>query len=278
MTVGKAESLPPVTVAALQMNSNNDVGKNLAQAEALLAQAAGAGAGLVVLPENFAFMGATDTERLAIAESAGTGPIQDWLRESARKYATWLVAGTLPIRADQGRCYSTCFVFDSAGSQIARYDKRHLFDVAIPGSQERYRESENTVAGDQTVVCQSPLGGLGLSVCYDLRFPEQYRAMLSDGMQAISVPAAFTRPTGAAHWNLLVRARAVENLCPVIAAAQCGRHAGDRETWGHSMIVDAWGAILAECNEKPGIALAQLDMQAAAGIRTAFPALQHRNL
>lgn len=278
MTVADAESSSPIAVAALQMTSGCEVKKNLEEAERLLEQAAGSGARLAVLPENFAFMGATDAERLEIAEAAGAGPIQGWLEETARKYQIWLVAGTIPLRADSGRCYSSCLVINDEGRLQARYDKRHLFDVAIPGSGERYRESERTVAGDKTVVCASPLGGLGLSVCYDLRFPEHYRDMLAAGMQAIAVPAAFTRPTGAAHWNLLVRARAVENLCPVIAAAQCGRHAGGRETWGHSMVVDAWGSVLAQCAEQPGIALAELDMHAAKRIRTAFPALKHRNL
>ncbi len=265
-----------VTVAALQMTSGHDLDANLAQADSLLGQAANAGASLAVLPENFAFMGATDAERLQIAEAAATGPIQAWLQQAAKRHDLWLVGGTIPVIADAGRCYSSCFVFDAGGTQRARYDKRHLFDVAIPGSTERYRESDKTVPGDKSVVCPSPLGGLGLSVCYDLRFPEHYRSMLNEGMQAIAVPAAFTRQTGAAHWQLLVRARAVENLCPVIAAAQCGRHPGGRETWGHSMVVDAWGAVLARCGEEPGIAVAQLDMGAAASIRMAFPALQHR--
>lgn len=267
-----------VTVAAVQMTSGCDLKENLAQAEALLSEAAAAGARLAVLPENFAFMGKTDAERLAIAEEAGRGPVQSWLARCARAHALWLVAGTLPVRAGEGSCYSSCFVFDSDGNPRARYDKIHMFDVAIPGRADKYRESANTLPGQQTVVCDSPLGGLGLAVCYDLRFPEQFRSMLADGMQAIAIPAAFTRPTGAAHWRLLVRARAVENLCPVIAAAQCGHHESGRETWGHSMIVDAWGEVLAECEELPGIALARLNMQAASDIRTTFPALSHRRL
>lgn len=270
------ETASPVTVAALQMNSCSDVEENLARAEQLIGKAAESAARLAVLPENFAFMGATDAERLAVAEAPGKGPIQDWLMATARRYEIWLVAGTIPLHADAGRCYSSCLVFDPDGTRRARYDKRHLFDVAIPDSKERYRESEATAAGDKQVVCASPVGGLGLSVCYDLRFPEHFRAMLAEGMEVIAVPAAFTRPTGAAHWELLLRARAVENLCPVVAAAQCGQHAGGRETWGHSMIVDAWGVVLARCGEQPGVAVAQLDSGATGRIRDSFPALQHR--
>ena len=272
---GKSQS--PVTVAALQMTSGDDVAGNLAAAERLLGRAREAGAAIAVLPENFAFMGTTDAERIEIAESPGNGRLQRWLQSTAQQFGLWLVGGTIPISAGHGRCYSSCFVVNVEGHTEARYDKRHLFDVAVPGSEESYRESANTLAGKETAVCASPLGVVGLSVCYDLRFPEHFRAMLDQGMQAISVPAAFTRPTGEAHWELLIRARAVENLCPVIAAAQCGRHPGGRETWGHSMVVDAWGKVLAECADEPDIAVAELDMQAMQKIRSKFPALRHRN-
>lgn len=275
-TVADAAAASTVRVAAVQMTSGDDVGSNIAQAEDLLRQAADAGAVLAALPENFAFMARSDGDRNAVAEEFGSGPVQSWLSQTARSFGLWLVAGTMPVKADAGRCYSSCLVFDPKGKHRARYDKRHLFDVAIPGSDERYCESSMTVAGDATVVCPTPLGGLGLSVCYDLRFPEHYRAMLEQGMEAIAVPSAFTRPTGAAHWETLVRARAIENLCPVIAAAQCGSHPGGRETWGHALVVDSWGTIVAACGEQPGIALADLDRQAVANIREAFPALGHR--
>ncbi len=267
-----------LVVAAIQMTSGTEVSANLSAAAALIDKARAGGALLVVLPENFAFMGRSDAQRLAIAEQPGEGPIQSWLAQTARQASCWIAGGTIPIRAGQDRFHSSCLVFDPAGEQRARYDKVHLFDVRIPGREEQYRESEKTVAGHAPVVCESPLGGLGLAVCYDLRFPEQFRAMLGMGMQAIALPAAFTRPTGAAHWRLLVRVRAVENLCPIIAAAQGGRHASGRTTWGHSMIVDPWGEVLAECADAPDIALARLDMARAAAIRAAFPALEHRRL
>ncbi|NNF51201.1 MAG: carbon-nitrogen hydrolase family protein [Gammaproteobacteria bacterium] len=278
MAVEKAaKRASTVIVAAVQMSSGSDVAGNLAEAERLLGSAAQSGVTLAVLPENFAFMGKTDAERLKIAEPSGDGQIQRWLTSTAKKFGMWLVGGTIPVTAGSGRCYSSCFVVDAAGKVVARYDKRHLFDVVVPGSTESYRESTNTVAGEEIVVCDSPLGVLGLGVCYDLRFPEHFRSMLEAGMQAVALPAAFTRPTGDAHWEVLIRARAVENLCPVIAAAQCGRHAGGRETWGHSMVVDAWGQVIVACADEPGIAVAGLDMQAVQKIRTQFPALRHRN-
>lgn len=267
-----------LTVAAVQMTSGGDVASNLSSAATLIGKATERQAALVVLPENFAFMGGNDDARLAIAEEAGDGPIQRWLAETALAEGVWIVAGTLPIRAAKDKVYSSCLVFDSMGIQRARYDKIHLFDVRIPGRAEYYMESEKTLAGHETVVSESPLGCLGLAVCYDLRFPEQFRRMLNDGMRAIALPAAFTVATGAAHWNLLVRARAVENLCPIIAAAQGGRHETGRVTWGHSMIVDAWGTVLAECGNTPGIAVAALDSAELDKLRGAFPAVGHRRL
>ncbi len=267
-----------VTVAAVQMTSGVDVGENLASARQLIRRATERGASLVVLPENFAFMGRSDAQRLQVAEKAGEGPIQGWLADTALAERIWIIAGTLPLRASDDRCYSSCLVFDPAGERRARYDKIHLFDVSIPGRPESYKESEKTLAGHETVTTDTPLGRLGLAVCYDLRFPELFRQLLSDGMRALALPAAFTVATGAAHWNLLVRARAVENLCPVIAAAQGGHHESGRVTWGHSMIVDAWGKILAECGDAPGIAVATLDGAELDALRSAFPAIHHRRL
>ena len=273
-----AEAVGEVIVAAVQMTSGSDVARNLSTAADSIARATARGAALVVLPENFAFMGRDDAERAAVAEAPGDGPIQRWAAAAARDAGAWIVAGTVPVRARAGKFYSTCLVFDASGEQRARYDKIHLFDVSIPGRTEHYQESAKTLAGCETVVTDSPLGGLGLAVCYDLRFPEQFRRMLSDGMRALALPAAFTAATGAAHWNLLVRARAVENLCPVIAAAQGGRHESGRVTWGHSMIVDAWGTVLAECGNKPDIAVATLNGADLDRLRTAFPAVSHRRL
>ncbi len=273
-----ADSNSPVVVAAVQMRSGPDRDANLADAEVLLREAQSRGAELAVLPENFAFMGRSDAERIEIAETPGNGPVQKWLSGISSELGLWLVAGTLPLRADSQHFYSSCLVFAPDGSQQARYDKIHLFDVTVPGSGESYRESERSHAGTETVLCRTPLGRLGLAVCYDLRFPEQFRQLLNDGMQALAVPAAFTRRTGAAHWQLLLRARAVENLVPVIAAAQGGRHASGRETWGHSMIIDAWGTVLAEAGDNPAVLIASLDPAAAARLRETFPALSHRRL
>ncbi len=188
-----------VTVAAVQMCSTANVEENLATAGELLQQAAERGARLAVLPENFAFMGRHDAERLAIAEPENDGPVQSWLASIARDSGLWVVGGTVPLLADTNTFTSSCLVFDSAGTRQARYDKIHLFDVSIPGGTESYRESDNTLPGSKVVVCDSPVGRLGLAVCYDLRFPEQFRRLLVEGMQVLALPAAFTRPTGEAH-------------------------------------------------------------------------------
>lgn len=273
-----ADSDSPVVVAAVQMRSGPDLDANLADAEDLLREAQSRGAQLAVLPENFAFMGRSDSERIEIAEPPGHGPVQDWLAAVTSGLGLWLVAGTLPLRSDAQHFFSSCLVYAPDGSQQARYDKIHLFDVTVPGSEESYRESERSHPGSKTVLCPTPLGRLGLAVCYDLRFPEQFRQLLDDGMQALAVPAAFTRRTGKAHWELLLRARAVENLVPVIAAAQGGRHPSGRETWGHSMIIDAWGAVLAEAGDDPEVLTVELDPGATALLRDTFPVLSHRRL
>jgi deaminated glutathione amidase len=266
-------------VATLQMNSGPDVARNLGVAGQLLADAATAGAVLAVLPENFAIMGAKEADRLAVAEAPGSGPIQDALAELAQKLSLWIVAGTLPLRGrSPQRVAPACIVFDANGRQVARYDKIHLFDVDIPEKKETYRESATFEPGKEPIVIETPVGRLGLSVCYDMRFPELYRRLSAQGAQLLAMPAAFTVPTGQAHWEVLLRARAVENLCYVLAAAQWGGHANGRETYGDTMIVDYWGRVLARQATGDGVVVAEIDQAAQAGVRAGFPALKHRVL
>jgi nitrilase len=261
------------------MNSGADVAHNLGVAGQLLADAAAAGAVLAVLPENFAIMGAKEADRLAVAEAPGSGPIQDAMAELAQKLSLWIVAGTLPVRGrTPQRVAPACIVFDANGRQVARYDKIHLFDVDIPDKKESYRESATFEPGNEPIVVETPVGKLGLSVCYDLRFPELYRRLSAQGAQLLAMPAAFTVPTGQAHWEVLLRARAVENLCYVLAAAQWGLHANGRETYGDAMIVDYWGRVLARQRAGAGVVVADIDSAAQAGVRAGFPALKHRVL
>jgi deaminated glutathione amidase len=267
----------PVTVAAVQMTSAADVGVNLASAAALLEQAAREGARIAVLPENFSFMGLHDADKRAIAERDGVGPVQDFLSRRARELKLWIVAGTTPISTEPGeRVAGACLVYDDAGQRVGRYDKIHLFDVDIPGRDEKYRESANVVAGARMQLLPTPAGLLGMSVCYDMRFPELYRPMSAAGAQWFSVPSAFTVPTGRAHWESLLRARAIENLCFVVAAAQWGRHDSGRETYGDSIIIDHWGTVLARLPTGVGVIVAQLDLAAQRVARRDFPALSHR--
>ena len=206
-------------------------------------------------------------------------PIQDALAELAQKLGLWIVAGTLPIRGQTPkRVAPACLVFDANGGQVARYDKIHLFDVDIPQKKESYRESAAFEAGNEPIVVETPAGRLGLSVCYDLRFPELYRRLSAQGATLLAVPAAFTVPTGQAHWEVLLRARAVENLCYVLAAAQWGRHANGRETYGDAMIVDYWGRVLSRRPSGDGVVVTDVDPAAQAEVREAFPALRHRVL
>jgi predicted amidohydrolase len=261
------------------MNSGPDVPGNLEVAGGLLSAAAAAGAVLAVLPENFAIMGAKEADRLAVAETPGAGPIQDAIADLAQKLSLWVVAGTLPIRgASPRRIAPASVVFDANGKQVARYDKIHLFDVDIPEKREIYRESATFEPGKEPILVETPAGVLGLSICYDLRFPELYRNLSARGAQLLAVPAAFTVPTGLAHWEVLLRARAVENLCYVLAAAQWGMHANGRETYGDAMIVDYWGRVLARNPTGAGVVVAEVDAAAQAGVREGFPALKHRVL
>jgi deaminated glutathione amidase len=269
----------PVKVAAVQMTSGPQVAANLEAAGALLAEAAAAGARVAVLPENFSFMGTHDVDKRAVAEPYGEGPVQAFLAQQARTLGLWIVGGTTPIMTTPGgRVSAACLVYDQRGERVARYDKIHLFDVTVPGRDERYRESANIEPGSQRTLVPTPAGLLGLSVCYDMRFPELYRPMSAAGAQWFTMPAAFTVPTGRAHWDVLLRARAVENLCFVVAPAQWGRHANGRDTYGHSLIVDPWGTVLAQLESGTGIVVAALDLATQEQTRREFPALTHRVL
>ena len=266
-----------VKVAALQMTSAADVAVNLAAAARLLAEARAAGARVAVLPENFSFMGVHDVDKRAIAEPDGDGPVQRFLSQQARELGLWIVGGTTPIAQQaEGRVAAACLVYSDDGRRAARYDKMHLFDVDIPGKAESYRESKNTAAGSRAVLVPTPAGLLGLSVCYDMRFPELYRQLSAAGAQWFTMPSAFTVPTGRAHWEVLLRSRAIENLSYVVAAAQWGRHASGRETYGDSVIVDYWGTVLARLSAGSGVVIAELDLAAQAETRRNFPALTHR--
>ncbi len=266
-------------VAAIQMTSSHVCADNLATARGLLEQAVHAGARVAVLPENFSIMAQRDAERRAVAEVDGDGPVQDFLASTASRLGLWIVAGTTPLILDnESRLATSCLVYDDKGQRVARYDKIHLFDVELPDKDESYRESAHFAPGRTPVVVDTPAGKLGLSVCYDMRFPELYRQLVAAGAEWLSMPAAFTVPTGQAHWEILLRARAVENLCHVVAAGQWGMHANGRSTWGHSMVVDHWGKVVAELPEGTGIVVADIDLAAQCATRRPFPALSHRVL
>ena len=264
-------------IAALQMVSTPDVDRNLDAAAALIARAATAGAQLVALPEYFCLMGRRDDDKLAIAETPGDGPIQRFLAEQARMHGLWIVGGTLPLRAaTEGRVRNSNLVFAPDGTLAARYDKMHLF--AFDNGREQYDEGRVLQAGGEPVALQAGPLRVGLSVCYDLRFPELYRALMQPPCDLLCVPSAFTYTTGQAHWELLLRTRAVENQCVVLAPAQGGLHENGRRTWGHSMIVDPWGEVLAMQAEGEGVVLASVDAARLAAVRTQLPALRHRRL
>ncbi len=264
-------------VAAVQMNSTADVDTNLELAGRLLAEAAGDGCVLAVLPENFPFMGARGRDKLQVSENLGSGPIQEFLKRTAIQHGMWIVSGSIPLKsAEADRCYGATLVVDDDGNLRVCYRKIHLFDVDLPDREESYRESASMIAGDEPVVQESPAGCLGLSICYDLRFPELYRKLTEMGAVVLSVPAAFTVVTGKAHWHTLLRARAIENLAYVIAPGQYGQHSDGRMTYGHSLIIDPWGRILAELAEGDGVITADLDLELPYKLRREFPTLSHR--
>ena len=267
------------TVAAIQMTSSHIVAENLAAAESLLREAKDRGALIACLPENFSFIGIKDADKLQVAEADGDGPVQAFLSDTARKLKLWILGGTIAVRtANKNRVANASLLIDADGKRVVRYDKIHLFDVTIPGRNEQYRESAHVVPGRKPVIADTPVGRLGLSVCYDMRFPELYRELVSQGAEWLAMPAAFTVPTGRAHWETLLRARAIENLCYVVAPAQSGVHSSGRETYGDSLIVDYWGQVLSRLAKGPGVITADIDLASQAESRARFPALDNRQL
>ncbi len=266
-------------VAAIQMASGPNIDANLNEAARSIQAAAKAGAGLIVLPENFAFMASNDIDNVKIAEQDGQGKIQGFLADQAKSNKIWLVGGTVPILVQNGeRVRAACIVFNDEGERVARYDKIHLFDVELVDADEHYTESKTIEPGNDVVVIDSPFGKLGVAICYDLRFPELFRAMLDQGAEIFVVPSAFTAITGKAHWETIVRARAIENLSFVIAAAQGGYHVSGRETYGDSMVVGPWGVILDRLPQGSGFVFAEIDEERLASTRRNFPAIDHRKL
>ena len=263
-------------IAAVQMTSGDDIDRNLGMAAGYVETAAAGGAEVVVLPECFALMAKNARQLRDCAEVCGAGKIQDFLAELSRHTGIWIVAGSLPLRSDDpARVFNALLVYDAHGRKVARYDKIHLFDVALPDG-EKHRESEYTVGGSRCVVHDTPAGVMGLSVCYDLRFPEVYRKLSALGATSMAVPSAFTVSTGEAHWLPLLRARAIENGCYIIAPAQVGAHSNGRRTYGHSLVIDPWGKVLAERIVRPGVLFAELDHGTIQRIRAQLPSLSHR--
>ncbi|SDU82349.1 carbon-nitrogen hydrolase family protein [Pseudomonas mucidolens] len=268
-----------MTFAVIQMVSQSDVPANLAQARRLLEHAAAGGARLAVLPENFAAMGRRDVADIGRAEALGEGPVLPWLKQTARDLNLWIVAGTLPLPPlDQphAKPNACSLLIDAQGQTVARYDKLHLFDVDVADARGRYRESDDYAYGARVVVADTPVGRLGLTVCYDLRFPELYGELRAAGAELISAPSAFTAVTGAAHWDVLIRARAIETQCYVLAAAQGGVHPGPRETYGHGAIIDPWGRVLSQQDQGEAVLLAERDSNEQASIRARMPVADHR--
>jgi deaminated glutathione amidase len=265
----------PFRVAALQMVSTPDRERNLAEAGRLIAEAARDGAQLVLLPEYFCFMGFKDTDKLAICETPGHGPIQQFLADAAREHRVWVIGGTLPLESPEpSRVLNTTLVFDPSGAQVARYDKIHLFN--FEKGEESFDEARTICPGGEVRTFDAPFGRVGLSVCYDLRFPELYRMMGDCAL--IVVPSAFTYTTGKAHWETLLKARAVENQCYVLAAAQGGKHENGRRTWGHSILIDPWGEIIGVREEGAGVVAGEIDPARIASVRQSLPAYRHRVL
>jgi len=266
-------------VAAIQMNSGSDVASNLQLADRLLGDAAADNCTLAVLPENFALMPEKSRDKADHAEEQGEGPIQSFLANAAVRHKLWIIAGSMPLKSPKPeRVYGACPVYDPAGNQMGMYRKIHLFDVKLPDQEESYQESWSMFPADEVVAVDTPAGRVGLTICYDLRFPELYRRLVEDGATIFTVPAAFTKVTGEAHWQTLLRARAIENLAYVIAPGQYGEHADDRQTYGHSVIIDPWGRVLAEQAEGDCVVAAELDPEMPARLRREFPALANRRL
>jgi len=264
-----------IKIAAIQMASGPSVAANLSEAERLIEVAANQGAKLVVLPEYFAIMGMKETDKVAVREQEGKGPIQTFLSKIAKEHGIWLIGGSVPMVSNfPNKVRNSCLVYDDKGKQVARYDKIHLFGLDL--GNEHYHEENTIESGNAIQVVDTPFGKIGLSICYDLRFPELYRAM--GEVNIIVIPAAFTETTGKAHWETLVRARAIENLSYVIAAAQGGYHLSGRETHGNSMIVDPWGVILDRLPRGSGVVIATMNPQYQTSLRKSLPALKHRTI
>jgi len=268
----------PFRVAAIPTVTGTSLDATLARAGALIAEAAAGGAALVLLPEYFCMMGRSESDKVAVREHDGDGPVQQFLADTARRHGIWLVGGTLPMWCDDpARVYNTSLAFNPRGERVARYDKIHLF--GFTRGTESYDESRTILAGRTPVSFDAPCGRVAMSVCYDLRFPELYRGLAAgDGTSLILMPAAFTYTTGQAHWEILLRARAIENQCYVLAAAQGGKHENGRRTWGHSMLVDPWGEVLATLPEGEGVVGGVIDPARLAEVRQNLPALRHRVL
>lgn len=268
-----------VRVAAIQMVSTADVESNLNIAGDLIRQASEQEAQLAVLPEYFPIIGDDERDKLQCQEEFGNGPMQDFLADQAKQSGIWLMGGSIPLKSHrEDRVTNSCLLFNPKGECIARYDKIHLFDVYVGDDKESYNESNTMLAGDKIVVAETPFGNIGMSICYDLRFPELYRRMIEKNVVIITVPSAFTQTTGRKHWEMLLRTRAVENLCYVIAPNQGGQHSGIRKTWGHSMIIDPWGEVLDSMKMGAGLICADLDLDRQRELRNSFPALQHTRL
>lgn len=264
-----------IPVAALQMVSTPAIDENMATITRLITEAANQGARLVLLPEYWPIMGMTETDKIDYAETAGHGPLQDAMAQLAKRNGIWLVGGTIPLQATtRGKVMNTTLVFNPQGECAARYDKMHLF--CFSKGNESYDEGRTLVPGNQPASVETPFGRIGLSICYDLRFPELYRAL--GDCTLLVVPAAFTYTTGQAHWEILLRARAIENQCYVLACGQGGLHSNGRHTWGHSMLIDPWGRIITQLEQGEGIVAGAIDLEYLAEVRASLPALHHRRL
>ena len=264
-----------LVVAAIQISSASDIQRNIELAEMLIDQAVDEGAQLVLLPENFAQIPSSKIKRQQAYEAIGSGPIQEFLATKSEQKSIYLVAGSVAIASEHShKAFSASLCFDPNGDLLARYNKIHLFDVQLP-SGESYRESNTVEAGDKAMIGSLSWGNVGMSVCYDLRFPHLYRDLAKAGADILAVPSAFTEVTGTAHWHLLLRSRAVENACFVMAPAQGGAHANGRKTYGHSLIVSPWGEVLAEAGTEPGIIKAELNLEEIRSVRARLPSLEH---
>lgn len=280
MATQKAERIP-FKCAVIQMNSVAEVQSNLDRSRTLITSATEQGAQLIVLPETFACIGASDAKQLDVAEKIGHGRIQDFISELAQQFGVWIIAGSIPtVPADahsDNKVLATSILFDNNGKQQAVYHKIHLFDVELPNGADSYHESRMFTAGNKPVVVETPFAKIGMAICYDLRFPELFRLMSERGAEIVSLPSAFTAVTGAAHWEVLMRARAIENQTWLLGAGQNGTHANSKKTYGHSMIVDPWGTITQRLeSQNEAVAVATIDLGEQTYLRNSFPCLNHR--